>query len=120
MMACLVNGQRQTYALVMKRGERITMETLAACKRRGRKFSVLTCYDAATARLMQEAGVEVLLVGDTAAEVILGLPSTREIPVEFLLTLTSAVRRGAPDAMVMGDLPYGCRPSTAEETITCA
>jgi 3-methyl-2-oxobutanoate hydroxymethyltransferase len=58
---------------------------------------------------MQAAGVEVLLVGDTAAEVVLGLDSTVQIPPEFLLTLTAAVRRGAPDAFLMGDLPHACR-----------
>ncbi len=92
----------------MNASEKVTLATLQASKRAGRKFSVLTCYDAPTAGLMQAAGVEVLLVGDTAGEVVLGLPSTREIPPEFLLTLTAGVRRGAPRALVMADLPYAC------------
>ena len=85
-------------------------------KRRGRKFSVLTCYDAATARLMQAAGVEMLLVGDTAAEVICGLGTTREIQPEFLIQLTAAVRRGAPETFVLADLPYACRCEDAKTT----
>jgi 3-methyl-2-oxobutanoate hydroxymethyltransferase len=89
--------------------DRISVATLAGFKRSGKKFSVLTCYDAPTAGIMEAAGTEVLLVGDTAAEVVLGLPSTREIPPEFLLTLTAAVRRGARRAFVMADLPYACR-----------
>lgn len=93
----------------METRPKLTLEDLRAFKRTGKKFSVLTCYDAAIARLMQEAGVEVLLVGDTAAEVVLGLPSTQEISPEFLLTLTAAVRRGAPNAIVMADLPLACR-----------
>jgi 3-methyl-2-oxobutanoate hydroxymethyltransferase len=63
---------------------------------------------------MAAAGVEVLLVGDTSGEVVLGLPSTRETPVEYLLTITAAVRRNAPQVYVMGDLPYVCRAPGAE------
>ncbi len=96
---------------------KITLAGLRALKQRGEKFSVLTCYDAATARLMETAGVEILLVGDTAAEVVLGLPGTRDISPEFLLTLTAAVRRGAPNVMLMGDLPYRCRCGGVEETV---
>jgi len=96
---------------------RITLSDLRAAKKAGRKFSVLTCYDAATARLMEAAGVEVLLVGDTAGEVVLGLPSTRQVPVDFLIALTAAVRRGAPSRLVMGDLPYLCRTGDARQTI---
>ncbi len=94
-----------------------TIESLRAGKRAKRKFSVLTCYDAATARLMEAAGVEVILVGDTAGEVVLGLPTTRQVPVEFQLELTSAVRRGAPSSFVMGDLPYLCRQGGREATV---
>lgn len=93
----------------METHSRVTLAALRGFKRTGKKFSVLTCYDVATARLMQEAGVEVLLVGDTAAEVILGLPSTRDISPEVLMALTAAVRRGAPQAFVMADLPFACR-----------
>ena len=94
-----------------------TLASLRAGKKAGRKFSVLTCYDAATARLMEAAGVEVLLVGDTAGEVVLGLPSTRQVPVEFQLAITAAVRRGAPHSFVMADLPYLCRVDDHQTTI---
>lgn len=104
----------------MKPGELNRVERLSSWKQAGQKFSVLTCYDAPTARLMQDAGVEVLLVGDTSAEVVLGLPSTREIPVDYLLTLTAAVRRGAPDVTVMGDLPYACRMAPVAEAVAGA
>ncbi len=104
----------------MSGGPATTLETLYARKREGRKFSVLTCYDATMARLMEQAGVEVLLVGDTAAEVVLGLPGTRGIPLEFLLTITSAVRRGAPRSLVMGDLPYACRVGGVTSAVTGA
>jgi 3-methyl-2-oxobutanoate hydroxymethyltransferase len=59
-----------------------------------------------TARWLEEAGVPVLLVGDTAAEMILGLPGTIHAPLDFLLLLTAAVKRGAPRTFVMGDMPF--------------
>lgn len=94
-----------------------TLQELEASKRTGRKFSVLTCYDASTARLMEQAGVEVILVGDTAGEVVLGLPGTRGTPPEFLLTLTAGVRRGAPNTFLMADLPYLCRSDNPDTTL---
>ncbi len=97
--------------------KRVSLAILRACKQAGRRFSVLTCYDAPTARLMASAGVEVLLVGDTAGEVILGLPRTREVPIEFMLHITAAVRRGAPQAYVMADLPYLCRVDGLATTV---
>jgi len=96
---------------------KISLQSLRACKQAGRPFSMLTCYDAPTARLMQQSGVEVLLVGDTAGEVILGLPTTRQVAPEFMIALTAAVRRGAPDAFVMADLPYLCRTKGDAETV---
>lgn len=101
----------------MANRERTTLQTLAEAKRRGEKFSVLTCYDARTAAIMEAAGIDVLLVGDTAAEVVLGLDSTRGIPGEFLLTLTQAVRRGAPKAFVMADLPFAWRHGHVREVV---
>jgi 3-methyl-2-oxobutanoate hydroxymethyltransferase len=73
---------------------------------RGEKFACLTCYDATTARWLERAGVPVLLVGDTAAEMILGHSSTIHAPLDFLLLLTAAVKRGAPKTHVMGDMPF--------------
>lgn len=72
----------------------------------GSPFAALTCYDATTARWLQRAGVPVLLVGDTAAEMILGLPGTIHAPLDFLIQLTAAVKRGAPNCMVMADMPF--------------
>lgn len=88
-----------------------------AAKRQGRKFSVLTCYDVAFARLMEAAGVEMLLVGDTAGEVVLGLPSTRDIDPTVLIALTAAVRRGAPRCFVLADLPYQARVGSIDQTV---
>jgi 3-methyl-2-oxobutanoate hydroxymethyltransferase len=86
---------------------KFTMADLRAARDSGTKVPMLTCYDYTTARLMQEAGIAALLVGDSAANVILGHSTTLPIPLEFLIELTAAVRRGAPKCLVMGDMPFG-------------
>jgi len=80
---------------------------------------MLTCYDYTTARLLSAAGVRAFLVGDSAANVILGYDSTLPISLEFLIELTAAVRRGAPDALVIGDLPFGSY-STRQQALKSA
>jgi len=84
----------------------VTVRTIEQMASRGERFAALTCYDATTARWLQEAGIPMLLVGDTAAEMILGLPSTIHAPLEFMITITAAVRRGAPKCLVMADMPF--------------
>ena len=84
----------------------VTLRTIARIVERGEKFACLTCYDATTARWLERAGVPVLLVGDTAAEMILGLPGTIYAPLDFLITITAAVKRGAPNTLVMADMPF--------------
>jgi 3-methyl-2-oxobutanoate hydroxymethyltransferase len=87
-------------------GKPVTLKTIRKFVERNEKFSCLTCYDATTARWLERAGVPVLLIGDTAAEMILGYPSTIHAPLDFLLTLTAAVKRGAPRTFIMGDMPF--------------
>lgn len=84
----------------------MTLKTLTRMTSHGEPFACLTCYDATTARWLQRAGVHVLLVGDTAAEVVLGLPSTIHMPMEIAVALTAAVKRGAPETLVMADMPF--------------
>ena len=67
----------------------------------------LTCYDFTMARLMQEAGVPALLVGDSASSVVLGHDSTLPVSLSFMIQITAAVRRGAPLALLMADMPFG-------------
>src|SRR5439155_795190 len=86
---------------------KITPAELRAAAADGSKVPVLTCYDFTTARLMQEAGVPALLVGDSAANVILGFDTTLPVPLHFMIQITAAVRRGAPNALVIADMPFG-------------
>ncbi|GIK15439.1 MAG: 3-methyl-2-oxobutanoate hydroxymethyltransferase [Planctomycetota bacterium] len=96
---------------------KITLATLRAMKREGRKFSVLTCYDCTMARLIEGAGVESILVGDTYAEVCLGHPTTLPATMDQMITITQAVRRGAPNVYLIGDMPYLSYQVSVEEAI---
>ena len=84
----------------------VTMKTIRSMSAKGEPFACLTCYDATTAGLLERAGVHVLLVGDSAAEVILGFERTIDMPLEFAIVLTAAVKRGAPSRLVMADMPF--------------
>src|SRR5436305_2265551 len=87
--------------------KKFTFADLRAARLSGRKVPVLTCYDFTTARLMQEAGVPALLVGDSAANVVLGYPTTLPVSLSFMVEITAAVRRGAPLALLVADMPFG-------------
>jgi 3-methyl-2-oxobutanoate hydroxymethyltransferase len=84
-----------------------TLSDLRAVRNTGGKAAMLTCYDFSTARVMQEAGVPMLLVGDSAANVILGHSTTLPISLSFMIEIAAAVRRGAPLAFVIADMPFG-------------
>ena len=84
----------------------VTIKTLRRMAERAEPFACLTCYDATTARWLERAGVHVLLVGDSAAEVVLGFSRTIDMPLDVALALTAGVKRGAPSTMVMGDMPF--------------
>ncbi|MEK4033267.1 3-methyl-2-oxobutanoate hydroxymethyltransferase [Methylocystis sp. IM3] len=75
-------------------------------KRRGEKIVVVTAYDAPTARIEAEAGVDVILVGDSVGVNVLGYAHEREVTLSDMAHHVAAVRRGAPDIYIMGDLPY--------------
>ena len=86
--------------------QRIRLTDLRAIRAAGARFAMLTAYDYPTARLAQQAGVHSLLVGDSMATVILGHETTRKVPLDLMVTLAEAVRRGAPNVYLIGDLPY--------------
>lgn len=88
-------------------GRRVTLQDLIAAKARGERWPMLTAYDALTARVFDEAGIPVLLVGDSAAMVVYGYDSTVPVTVDELLPLAAGVVRGTKRALVVGDLPFG-------------
>jgi 3-methyl-2-oxobutanoate hydroxymethyltransferase len=100
---------------------RLTVRDIAAAKAAGEKWPMLTAYDALTARVFDDAGIPVLLVGDSAAMVIYGHDSTIPVTVDDLIPLTAAVVRGTRRALVVADLPFGSyqgSPAAALATAT--
>jgi 3-methyl-2-oxobutanoate hydroxymethyltransferase len=93
----------------------VTVRDIRAYKERGERFPMLTCYDALSARLLEEAGIPVLLVGDTLGMVVLGYDSTVPVTMEEMLHHTAAVRRGAPASFVVGDMPFMSYQASLEE-----
>ena len=86
---------------------KLPLPELAELKRRGEKIVMVTAYDAPSARLADAAGVELILVGDSAAMVMLGHDSTVPASMDEMLMLTRAATRGAKRPLVVGDLPFG-------------
>jgi 3-methyl-2-oxobutanoate hydroxymethyltransferase len=99
---------------------RVTVRDLAAAKARGEKWPMLTAYDALTARVFDEAGIPVLLVGDSAGMVVFGHDSTLPVSVGDLLPLTAAVVRGTRRAMVVADLPFGSYQASPADALAAA
>ncbi|MGH3328619.1 MAG: 3-methyl-2-oxobutanoate hydroxymethyltransferase [Streptomycetales bacterium] len=86
---------------------RVTVRDIAAAKERGERWPMLTAYDCLTAGVFDEVGIPVLLVGDSAANVVFGHDTTVPVTVDDLLPLVAAVVRGTRRAMVVADLPFG-------------
>jgi 3-methyl-2-oxobutanoate hydroxymethyltransferase len=95
----------------------VTVRDLRAFKERGERFVMLTAYDAPTARILDEAGIPVLLVGDSVGNNILGYDTTVPVTMEDMLHHTKAVVRGVKDAMVVGDMPFLSFHLSAEDAI---
>jgi 3-methyl-2-oxobutanoate hydroxymethyltransferase len=85
---------------------RLSVHELKAMKQRGEKFAMLTAYDYPTARILDDAGVPILLVGDSLGMVVLGYDSTIPVTMEEMLHHTRAVVRGTKRAIVVGDMPF--------------
>ncbi len=88
-------------------GKRITVKTIAAMKKRKEKIVALTAYDYHTARLEELAGVHIILVGDSFQMAVLGEETTLGASMDVLLAHTFAVKKGAPDTLVVADMPFG-------------
>ncbi len=100
--------------------KRITVRDIQAYKTRGERFATLTSYDRQSAAVFDEAGIPLLLVGDSAGNNVLAYDDTLPVTVEELLPLCRAVVRGARHAMVVADLPFGSYQVSAEQALTTA
>ena len=99
---------------------RVSIRDLAAAKAAGERWPMLTAYDALTAGVFDEAGIPVLLVGDSASMVVYGHDSTLPVEVDELLPLVAAVIRGTRRAMVVADLPFGSYQASPQQALETA
>jgi 3-methyl-2-oxobutanoate hydroxymethyltransferase len=100
--------------------DKLSLLRLAEMKRKGDKIAMVTAYDAPSARLADEAGVDLILVGDSAAMVVLGHDSTLPISLDEMLLLTTAVARSTRRALIVGDLPFGSYQESDEKAVASA
>jgi 3-methyl-2-oxobutanoate hydroxymethyltransferase len=109
-------GTSSTGAPITK----VTMPALAEMKRQGKPISALTAYDYATSRLVDEAGIDMILVGDSLAMVVMGQENTLAVTVDEMLHHTRAVRRAVRRALVVADMPFGSYHGTVAEAVANA
>jgi 3-methyl-2-oxobutanoate hydroxymethyltransferase len=95
----------------------VTVHDLRAWKAEGKRWAMLTAYDFPTARILDEAEIPVLLVGDSVGNNVLGYPTTLPVTMDEMLHHTRAVVRGVRSAMVVGDMPFGSYQPSVEEGI---
>jgi 3-methyl-2-oxobutanoate hydroxymethyltransferase len=102
------------------KGKPVTLSKLAEKKALGEPIVMITAYDYPSAQVAEAAGVDMVLVGDSGAMVVLGYPSTVPVSVDEMLMLTSAARRGLTSPMLVGDLPFGSYERSNEQAIETA
>jgi 3-methyl-2-oxobutanoate hydroxymethyltransferase len=95
----------------------ITLTKLIEKKALGEPIAMVTAYDFPSAQVAEEAGVDVVLVGDSGAMTVLGYPSTVPVTLDELLMLAAAVRRGLTTPLLVGDMPFGSYEASSEEAI---
>lgn len=101
----------------MKAIKQVRVPDLGLMKQRGQKITVLTAYDATMARLLDRAGVDVILVGDSLGMVVLGFETTLPVTLDMMIHHTAAVSRGANRALVVADMPFLTYQLTTEEAM---
>jgi 3-methyl-2-oxobutanoate hydroxymethyltransferase len=100
-----------------ERPEKVSAPSLRASKERGERLVCLTAYDYPTARLLDEAGIDIILVGDSLGNVVLGYGNTVPVTLEEMLTHLKAVRRAVQRALLVADMPYGSFHTGADDAV---
>lgn len=98
----------------------ITVNTLKKMKSQGEKIAMLTCYEASFASLMNDAGVDILLVGDSLGMTVQGQSSTLPVTLDDMCYHTASVARGNRDAMIVADLPFGAYQQSKEQAFAAS
>ena len=107
-------------ALVVAGGKPVRVHHLAAAKKDGTKLVMLTAYDAVTARILDAAGTDLLLVGDSIGNVMLGHDSTLPVELDEMVVATRSVARATKRALVVADLPFGTYEAGPEQALARA
>jgi 3-methyl-2-oxobutanoate hydroxymethyltransferase len=97
--------------------KKVTLRTLFRKMEQGTQLTMLTCYDYPTGYFMEQAGVDILLVGDSLGMTILGYDSTLPVTMDIMIAHAQAVRRGSPNAWLIGDMPYMTYQPSVETAI---
>jgi len=105
---------------VQKEVRRVTTKTLQEMKKKGEKISMLTAYDFSMARMVDAAGIDVILVGDSASNVMAGHETTLPITLDHMIYHAASVIRGTARALVVVDLPFGSYQGNSKEALTSA
>lgn len=105
------------YSVLKKTPARYRSVHFQQIKDAGGKFAMLTCYDATTAHIFDEAGIETLLIGDSLGNVVQGQSSTLGVTMEDMITFSKAVVAGAQRAFVLADLPFGSYEASVEQAV---
>ena len=100
-----------------ERPEKVSAPSLRASKERGERLVCLTAYDYPTARLVDEAGIDVILVGDSLGNVVLGYGNTVPVTLDEMITHVKAVRRAVQRALLVADMPYGSFHTGSDEAV---
>jgi 3-methyl-2-oxobutanoate hydroxymethyltransferase len=100
-----------------ERPEKVTAPSLRASKKRGERLVCLTAYDYPTARIVDEAGIDIVLVGDSLGNVVLGYGNTVPVTMDEIVTHTRAVRRAVHRALLVADMPYGSFHTGADDAV---
>jgi 3-methyl-2-oxobutanoate hydroxymethyltransferase len=112
-----ISGRPQDESRPDKPGQKITTATLRQQKLRHEPITCLTAYDYSTARVVDEAGVDMILVGDSLAQTMLGYENTLSVTVDEMLHHVRAVRRGVKMALLLADMPFGSYQADTSDAI---
>jgi len=103
-----------------QRPEKVTAPSLKASKERGEKLVCITAYDFPTAKVVDEAGIDIILVGDSIGNVVMGYGNTVPVTVDEIVMHTRAVRRGTQRALLIADMPYGSYHTGEDDAVRVA
>jgi len=103
--------------LTPERPEKVSAPSLKASKARGERLVCLTAYDYPTARIVDEAGIDIILVGDSLGNVVLGYGNTVPVTLDEIVMHTKAVRRAVQRALLVADMPYGSFHTGADDAV---